>query len=179
MPQDALTAGLEAGVSTIVFAEGQAALAREWQQLGRFDAVTRTADGRLLGADGTQVSRFGGAALGVRDASWLQRQHQFQHLNELSGSSLSNPPQVGKVRLLASPEDLRAAEREAAAARGVVVMDASDWQVRLSIPAHTSHAKFDFRQAAGCPASPALPLPPASANPSREDLRALTGTQGA
>jgi hypothetical protein len=33
------------------------------------------------------------------------------------------------VRLLASPDDLRAAEREAATARGVVVMDAADWQV--------------------------------------------------
>lgn len=33
------------------------------------------------------------------------------------------------MRLLASPEDLRAAEREAAAAQGVVVMDANDWQV--------------------------------------------------
>lgn len=33
------------------------------------------------------------------------------------------------MRLLASPEDLRAAEREAAAAQGVVVMDATDWQV--------------------------------------------------
>jgi hypothetical protein len=38
-------------------------------------------------------------------------------------------PQVGRVRLLTSPEDLRAAEREAAGAEGVVVMDASNWQV--------------------------------------------------
>lgn len=59
--QDALTAGLEAGVSTVVFAEGQAALAREWQQLGRFEALTRAADGRLLGADGMQVGGRAGA----------------------------------------------------------------------------------------------------------------------
>lgn len=42
----------------------------------------------------------------------------------------SHPPpaQVGRVRRLASPDDLRAAEREAAGVQGVVVMDASDWQ---------------------------------------------------
>lgn len=57
--QDALTAGLEAGVSTVVFEESQAPLAQEWQQLGRFEAVTRTADGRLLGADGKQVGASG------------------------------------------------------------------------------------------------------------------------
>ena len=89
--QDALTAALEAGVSTVVFSEEQAALAAEWQQLGRFDALTRSADGRLLDAVGTQV---------------------------------------GRVRLLAGPDDLRAAEREAAAAAGTLVMDATDWQAR-------------------------------------------------
>ncbi|PRW34003.1 3-dehydroquinate synthase-like protein isoform X1 isoform A [Chlorella sorokiniana] len=98
--QDALTAGLEAGVNTVVFNESQTALAQEWQQLGRFEALTRTADGRLLGADGKQV---------------------------------------GRVRLLASPEDLRAAEREAAVVQGVVVMDASDWQI---IPAENLVAAY-------------------------------------
>lgn len=33
------------------------------------------------------------------------------------------------MRLLASPDDLRVAEREAVTAQGVVVMDATDWQV--------------------------------------------------
>ena len=47
-----------------------------------------------------------------------------------------SPVQVGMVRLLTSPEDLRAAEREAAAARGVVLMDATDWQVRRSAARH-------------------------------------------
>lgn len=93
-------AALEAGVSTMVFEEGQAALAKEWQQLGRFEAITRTSDGRLLDAAGSQV---------------------------------------GRVRLLASPDDLRAAEREAAAAEGVVVMDASDWQI---IPAENLVAAY-------------------------------------
>lgn len=53
--QDAFTAALESGVNSLVFGEGQAALAREWQALGRFEAITRTADGRLLDAAGTQV----------------------------------------------------------------------------------------------------------------------------
>ena len=53
--QDALTSALEAGVGTVVFDESQASLAQEWQQLGRFEAITRTADGRLLDAGGAQV----------------------------------------------------------------------------------------------------------------------------
>lgn len=61
--QAALTAALEAGVDTVVFEEGQAALAEEWQQLGRFQAVTCTADGRLVGVDGEQVG--GASRLGV------------------------------------------------------------------------------------------------------------------
>lgn len=52
--QDALTAGLEAGVSTVVFTEQQAPLAKEWQQLGRFEALTQK-DGLLVDAAGQQV----------------------------------------------------------------------------------------------------------------------------
>jgi hypothetical protein len=99
--QDALTAGLEAGLDTVVFDESQAAVSNEWQQLGRFTAITRAADGRLLDAASGAV--------------------------------------VGHVRLLSSPEDLRAAEREAATVQGVVVMDASDWQI---IPAENLVAAY-------------------------------------
>ena len=53
--QDVLTSALEAGVGTVVFDESQGTLAQEWQQLGRFEAITRTADGRLLDAGGAQV----------------------------------------------------------------------------------------------------------------------------
>ena len=108
--QAALTAALESGVTTVVFdsTPAQAQLAAEWQQLGRFDALVRTPDDRLLllrpGGGG---GRGGGSAVGV----------------EAGGE------QVGRVRALAGPEDLRAAEREAAAQRGTVVIDASDWQV--------------------------------------------------
>lgn len=49
-------------MSTVVFNEGQDALAQEWQQLGRFEALTRTTDGRLLGPDGKQV---GGSPCGM------------------------------------------------------------------------------------------------------------------
>lgn len=98
--QDTLTAALEAGIRTVVFDVSSAAQAAEWQQLGRFDAITRGSDGRLRDASGAQV---------------------------------------GRVRTLASPEDLRAAEREAGAADGVVVMDASDWQI---IPAENLVAAY-------------------------------------
>lgn len=48
----------------MVFNEQQAPLAKEWQQLGRFQAVTRTADGRLLDAAGTQVGSTPGCRCG-------------------------------------------------------------------------------------------------------------------
>jgi 3-dehydroquinate synthase class II len=63
--QAALTAALEAGVDTVVFEEEQAALAEEWQRLGRFQAVTRTADGRLVDGEGEQVQAHGHAWAGV------------------------------------------------------------------------------------------------------------------
>lgn len=88
--QDALTAGLEAGFGTVVFDAAAAQRAADWQQLGRFEALTRAVDGSLLDAAGKAV---------------------------------------GRVRLLGCAEDLKAAEKEAAAAEGYVVMDASDWQV--------------------------------------------------
>lgn len=100
--KDALTAGLEAGFGTAVFGAdaAQRGLARDWQALGRFQALTRAADGSLLDAAGSAV---------------------------------------GRVRVLSCPEDLRAAEGEAAAAEGYVVMDAEDWQI---IPAENLVAAY-------------------------------------
>ncbi len=162
LPQDALTAGLEAGISTVVFGEGQAALAQEWQQLGRFEAVTRTADGRLLGAAGEQVGPstpdgmyndfcLRNKPVPCRDSlACLRSQHRLvTHPSRLwsalrgywrTAADASHivyvPFQVGRVRLLGSPEDLRAAEREAVAAQGVVLMAATDWQVNLLLMMH-------------------------------------------
>ncbi|KAL4423284.1 hypothetical protein ABPG77_004553 [Micractinium sp. CCAP 211/92] len=100
--KDALTAGLEAGFSTAVFGADaeQRGRARDWQALGRFEALTRAADGSLVDAAGKAV---------------------------------------GRVRLLSCPEDLRAAEKEAATDEGFVVMDAEDWQI---IPAENLVAAY-------------------------------------
>ncbi|KAL4436765.1 hypothetical protein ABPG75_003904 [Micractinium tetrahymenae] len=131
VPQDALTAGLEAGFGTVVLDAAAAQRGQEWQQLGRFEALTRTADGALLDAAGKAV---------------------------------------GRVRLLGCAEDLRAAEKEAAAAEGYVVMDASDWQV---IPAENLVAAYQHN-----PRATLLAAAPDAAS-SRVMLEALeAGTDG-
>eukprot|EP00955_Chlamydomonas_euryale_P061354 358007-Chlamydomonas_euryale.AAC.10 len=64
--QEALTAGLESGVSEFVFrddADGRAGAA-EWAQLGRFEALLARPGGAVVDADGESVSGKGPAAEG-------------------------------------------------------------------------------------------------------------------
>ena len=54
--QDVLTTALEAGLCpSLLFPEGAAARAAEWQRLGRFTPLTRAAGGEVLDAGGAQV----------------------------------------------------------------------------------------------------------------------------
>lgn len=147
--QDVLTTALEAGVSPTVVWETpeQKGLVDKWQQLGRFDAVERAPDGRLLDSSGATVRPQGLGCVPKWGAGWglpplvypALLAYTIRPVPPTPGGSKHSwillPPsphtQVGCFQELAGPDDLRRAEREAAAAEGVVVMDASDWQVRL------------------------------------------------
>jgi hypothetical protein len=126
-----LTAAIESGFDTFLFASDHATLQQEWAQLARFSALFYAADGSLRDAAGGDI--------------------------------------VGRVFLLETAEDLKAAEAAADSSSGFVIMDAQvyrAWHFCLDVK------PLRAMPIAGHPSQTplhALPCPEGLANhPSRE-----------
>ncbi len=110
--QEAVTAGLESGVSTFVFSSPHAG-ATEWATLGLFRRLAADSDGRLLDMEhGTEVR----SPL----PQPLPHAHDVPYIR-----------QVGKSYRVTEPSDVKALEADAEAGilSGDIILDSTDWKV--------------------------------------------------
>lgn len=114
--QATFTAALEAGATCFLFQPDNEVLASDWQSIGRFQAVFCGKDPSSRRADGVRFIYNLGPC-------WKGTKYLI-----LATAGILRPVQVVSLVKVQSKADLAMAEAEATSP-GVVVMDASDWQI--------------------------------------------------